>query len=672
MEEQSKRLLLAVGLAFVVMMGWTYLFPPEPPPEEVPSAEQSAGSEETPDKPALPKPTLNRADQTGDSAGDGTGAIGLAEAQPAQRGEEQLYEFRFDKFRAVFTSHGATLKSWELLGDKYRGGEGEDAKPLDLVPLKDESLLPFQLGFEGVDLLPAQTEWRVERQDETTIDFLWSYTAEQNGEEVVLFDIVKSYRLYPEQFLVELNVSVENRNASEQDLELVLSMFGYQDPNAASGGWFASIDLTWKGGCLIDEELETQTVEDLEEGAFFQKGDLAWTGLTHNYFLFAASPKNDTDARIGCRLSTVEGETGVMRADILFPAFRVRAGDPRMLRSVVAYIGPKYVDKLEAIPGVIAHNPHFEKSVDLGWFGFFAAPLLWLLRMFESLVGNWGVAIVLLTVLVKLTLLPFTTKSMRSMKQMSKLRPKIEALQKKYKDDRQRQQEEMMALYRTHGVNPVAGCLPMLLQMPIWFALYRMLMTAGELYHAPLVPGWIDDLTAVDPYYILPILLVVMMFLQAKLSPTQPDSPQQKMMMYGLPLSFGVFSFFLPSGLTLYILTNTFLTAVHHIWINHSDPVAKPVSEVKKSGEDAKPSAGKSKVKAASAKAAAAAAISEDDEDEADEGDSSADSEERDSAAGKPSGKGGKGGAGKSGKSGQGPRNQRNTSKKRGGKSRKR
>jgi YidC/Oxa1 family membrane protein insertase len=137
--------------------------------------------------------------------------------------------------------------------------------------------------------------------------------------------------------------------------------------------------------------------------------------------------------------------------------------------------------------------------------------------------------------------------------------------------DRQRLQAETMALYKTHNVNPIAGCLPILMQMPIWLALYRMLSSAGELYQQPFIPGWIDDLTAPDPYKILPIILMVTMFLQARLTPQTGTSGQQKMIMYGMPLMFGVMSFFFPAGLTLYIFTNTCLSALHSIWMNKYD-----------------------------------------------------------------------------------------------------
>jgi len=165
---------------------------------------------------------------------------------------------------------------------------------------------------------------------------------------------------------------------------------------------------------------------------------------------------------------------------------------------------------------------------------------------------------------------------MRSMQAMAELKPKIDELQKKYADDRQRMQSEMMGLYKTHGVNPLAGCLPILLQMPIWLALYKMLAAAGELYHAPFIAGWLNDLTATDPYHVLPIVLIAAQFGQAKLSPAAVDSAQQKMLIYGMPIMFGVMGFFFPSGLSVYILTNTLLSAAHTLYMRKTKKTPAP------------------------------------------------------------------------------------------------
>lgn len=567
MEDQGKRLLLAVVIAFGIMMAWSYLFPPETPPERDESGQTQTGDGK-PEQPALPKPTL----RAGETAPSGQpAAIG---APPATvRGPEQRETFEFPNLRAVFTSYGGTLASWELLGDKYKVKENGKTRQLDMVLTQGEAVLPFRIGFEGLELVPAESEWRSERKSDREITFTWSYETEQNGQRVVLFDIVKTYRLQPEDYLLELTVSVANRNASDQTLAMILSLFGYQDPAADTGSrWLGSADMSWKSACLVNDELELAGAPDLSETPRQSAGWVRWGGFAHSYFLVAAAPVLDEKAQLGCRMSLVRGLAGGMQVDIVFPEFKVSAGDPPMMQTVTAYLGPKHLAALEQLPHKIGRDPGFQDAVHVPWYAVLARPMLTLLQLFHGLAGSWGLAIVMLTLTVKLATLYWTTKSMRSMKQMAKLRPKVEALQKKYKDDRQKQQVEMMNLYKAHGVNPMAGCLPMLLQVPIWMSLYEMLRTAAELYHEPFIPGWIDDLTAADPYFIMPIVLIGMMFLQAKMSPTTVDSVQQKVMMYGLPLMFGTFSLFLPSGLTLYILTNTVLTLLHQLYLNRTDP----------------------------------------------------------------------------------------------------
>jgi YidC/Oxa1 family membrane protein insertase len=239
---------------------------------------------------------------------------------------------------------------------------------------------------------------------------------------------------------------------------------------------------------------------------------------------------------------------------------------------------------------------------------------------FYAFLQNWGLSIVLLTIVVKSLTIPFTTKSMRSMKAMAVLAPQMKALQEKYKHDKQRLQMETMALYKQHGANPLTGCLPLLLQMPIWLALYRMLSSTGELYNQAFISGWIDDLTAADPYYVLPIVLMVTMFLQARITPMGPATDptmkmQQRMMQWGMPLMFGIMSFFFPAGLTLYIFTNTILSALHSVYMNKFDKKSIELAAKIKAAQEAA-AAEKDKAAAAKAKPANAPAASDDDGDE--------------------------------------------------------
>jgi YidC/Oxa1 family membrane protein insertase len=343
------------------------------------------------------------------------------------------------------------------------------------------------------------------------------------------------------------------------------------------------------------EIVETEVTGVLEWPRF--EPAMQWTGFMHPYLLVGFAPRVGEGERVEKHTSAADGTTGVprgfMRTDMLFPATTFKHGDPAMTREVVAYLGPKNYDDLEKVDAAAGFTTGFNKVVDLGWFAFIGRPLLWLLQKFQEVVSNWGLAIILLTFLVKGLTLYWTTKSMRSMKAMAALAPQMKALQAKYADDKQRQQAETMALYKQHNVNPVAGCLPILLQMPIWIALYRMLSNAGELYQQPFLPGWIDDLTATDPLHILPAILFVTMFVQARLQPAAADSTQQKFLQYGMPIMFGVMAFGFPAGLTLYIFTNTVLSALHSIYMNKFDKKSLSIAAQLKKNQEAVASAAK-------------------------------------------------------------------------------
>lgn len=578
MEDQGKRLLLAVALAFVIMLVWQSLFSPdktEKAPEQTDStSEQSTDGQKKADDTDLATPDKPRTVELAEPDGATPTEAAAPVEEPNRCVEEDQADplvFDMHTFRAEFSRCGGTLKSWQLAGEKY---ELSDGGQMDLLPTgENPEQRSFAVRFEDVDWDPF-AYWKAERKSGTEIQFKWDYEVEgADGKRRTAFELTKIYRLYPDDFLVELSVQIANKAAKDERQSLVVSLFGYQDPSADTEGGWTSVDTAWRSSCYISDEESRSSVGSLQDGPRIREArNLKWGGFAHSYFLVALSPRNETGALYDCNSHGIptDGRPGVMRTDIGFPATPIQLGSWTETR-MVAYLGPKYLDKLESISEIVGYNTGFGEAIDLGWFSFLARPMLWLLQWFYSFLGNWGLAIICLTFLVKLLTLYWTTKSMRSMKKMAKLTPKVKELQEKYKDDKPRLQQETMNLYRSHNVNPVAGCLPILLQMPIWIALYRMLMYAAELYHAPLIEGWIDDLTATDPYYILPVALLIVMFVQAKLTPAASDSMQQKMMQYGMPIMFGVFSFFFPAGLTLYIFTNTCLTALHHLWMRHTD-----------------------------------------------------------------------------------------------------
>jgi len=225
-----------------------------------------------------------------------------------------------------------------------------------------------------------------------------------------------------------------------------------------------------------------------------------------------------------------------------------------------------------AAPGTtapVSAEVNLDKAVDVT-LALLARPILWLLQFFHRFAHNWGIAIVLLTIFIKLLTFYPTQKSLLSGKKMQKLAPKMAAIRKKYENDRQRQSVETMNLYKAHGVSPLGGCLPSLIQMPIWIALYSTLTYAVELYRAPFF-AHIHDLTAKDPYFITPLVMGGVMFAQMKMSPSGADPQQQAMMTIMMPVMFTAFSLFLPSGLALYMLTSYLIGIIQQLYVNHLD-----------------------------------------------------------------------------------------------------
>ncbi|MFM6929936.1 MAG: membrane protein insertase YidC [Bdellovibrio sp.] len=245
---------------------------------------------------------------------------------------------------------------------------------------------------------------------------------------------------------------------------------------------------------------------------------------------------------------------------------------PEMKFSELFYAGPKSIDILKAV------DPEFANLIDFGFFGMISRPLLYVMKAFHSWVGNWGIAIIMLTLMVRLVVLPFNLMSAKSMKAMQKVQPIIQGLREKYKDDAMRLNTEMMAVMKQNGANPMGGCLPMLIQIPIFFALYRVIGSSIELYNSPFM-FWITDLSAHDKFYVLPVLMSVFMFIQQKITPSTMDPTQAKIMLF-MPLVFSVFMLQLPSGLTLYMVVSTLFGIIQQYLImrdTHVKPAAKAV-----------------------------------------------------------------------------------------------
>jgi YidC/Oxa1 family membrane protein insertase len=534
MQDQGKRLILAVGLALGVLLLWQKLFP----------------AKEDPKPPG---------------SGSGSGSLVISNiSQPrslvgydgeAPTAEPKLITLKFPNFDASFSNIGGTLKSWHLADPRYIG----DATKGELVSGVGE----LEVGFtkDSTFKLPKHVAWTGTQLNDHQVEYKLSTDA---------LDITKTFEVVPDSYLVRMTLAVASKKDAKQSI--AITNYQYQDPKDAGGGSSRVQARVWNSSTLRDGTIVQSELKDIQEHPRFEQ-NITWTGFEHPYLLVGFSPRPVLNGG-SIDKHTYADDKGVMQTDLIYQSVELKPGAPAFTREIVSYLGPKYYDELGHADDAAGYTTGFRATIDLGWFGFLGKRLLWLLLKFQLFVGNWGVSIILLTVCVKLATLYWMTKSMRSMKAMAVLGPQIKELNKKYEGDKQRIQTETMALYKANGANPLSGCLPMFLQMPIWIALYRMLSNAGELYRQPFITGWISDLTAADPSHVLPVVLVVTMFAQARLTPQNPDPAQrtqQRIMQYGMPLLFGGMSWFFPAGLTLYIFTNTCLSALHSIYMNKFD-----------------------------------------------------------------------------------------------------
>jgi YidC/Oxa1 family membrane protein insertase len=281
-----------------------------------------------------------------------------------------------------------------------------------------------------------------------------------------------------------------------------------------------------------------------------------WGAYTSKYFLFAFMSDAFDNAQI------VKQDASAVTQ--LNGTLTVPAGESSSLSDAKLFVGPKYYNPLNA------YDIGIQKTIDYGIFFFLGIPMARLMNFFYSFVNNYGIAIIFLTIIVKLITLPLTLKSMKSMKAMSRMQPEVMALREKYKGDPQRMNAATMELYKKHGANPVSGCLPMLIQLPVFVALYNALLVSIELRGAPFF-GWITDLSLKDPYYITPIIMGASMFITQKMTPTTADPTQQKIMLI-MPIVFTFMFLNFPAGLVVYWLTNNILSIVQQFIINKQTP----------------------------------------------------------------------------------------------------
>lgn len=410
------------------------------------------------------------------------------------------------------------------------------------------------VGPQGIDVtsnnrpayqVSADSFTLAEGQDELRIPM----TYQANG-----IDYTKTFILKRGSYAVDVVFDVANNSGSEA----TLGMYAHLRQNLLDSGGNLAMP-TYRGGAYStsDVRYKKYSFDDMKDRNLSAPNDVTvnWVAMIQHYFASAWIPRDEPQAQLYSRVINNLGDMGIRT-----PNKTIANGDKAEFEATL-WVGPKLQDQMAATA------PNLDLVVDYGWLWFIAKPLHWLLSVIQTFVGNWGVAIICLTFIVRGAMYPLTKAQYTSMAKMRMLQPKLQAMRERIGDDRQRMSQEMMELYKKEKVNPLGGCLPILLQMPIFIALYWALMESVELRHSPFF-GWIHDLSAQDPYYILPLLMGASMFVIQKMSPTTITDPMQQKIMTFMPVMFTFFFLWFPSGLVLYWLVSNIVTLIQQTLIH--------------------------------------------------------------------------------------------------------
>jgi YidC/Oxa1 family membrane protein insertase len=527
---EKKSLLAVVLSAAVFIIYYGFIYKPPPPPAKAPLSSTGTTQPET-----LP------------SASGGPSAATPAKAAPSvAKRPNVLSEIETKLLRTEISSDNGLPQHWWLT--KYFIQPNNKGPNIDLLQeIEGQQGLGLLLYPGGSPLYP-----QYELGEKT--DHSVNYHAQLDT-----LALEQSLDFSPQAYSVEIKLSVENRSSSPQTLSPGLRLANVQTPPSQRGFLIFKEAPNFKTPfyMLANKVKRFPAVQKLGTRSE-EVGEIPWVGLSDRYFLRIILARN-----VSSQNRVAYGKEGdEIYAEFQYAPDTLAAGQKKDYQFTL-YLGPKEPDLLKGFG-----DAHLEKAIDYGWFSVVALPILYSLKLFESFLGNWGLSIIALTIVIKLLLQPLTRKSMKSMKAMQELQPQLQKIREKYADDRERLNLETMSLFKTHKVNPMGGCLPMVLQMPIYIALYKVLYNATDLYHAPFF-WFYHDLSAPDPYYVLPILLGIFMVLQQKMTPSTVDPSQARMMMF-MPLMFSAFMLFLPVGLVLYIFVNTLMTVAQQ-YMNQRD-----------------------------------------------------------------------------------------------------
>jgi YidC/Oxa1 family membrane protein insertase len=527
---EQQRVFLAVVACMAIFLGWqVFVVKPSPERPKPAASGQAARSATAPE-----------------SAKPGSAEV-LAPSVPLLGGASPVAHaertFRTKQLEGAWRNGDAALTRLNLLQYNERASGDTPAGPVSLVPP----------GQEG----QARIEWDLGGAPVPTLDFAGPDSTTWLGEGPHGLRLEVEAKPRADSYGVDYVLRAVNRGAAPlpagATVAMSLTPLGKQEKS-----FLAPPADQLHALCSVGGALERKEMKNVEKGPWTSGPGAAWAALDRQYFVAALVPN---EGSLG--VCTVRSTQDRLTVRFSFPTDTVAAGG-RWEKHFSLYLGPKRDDRLAAV------SPALTDVIDYNiWhipLGFLARPMVAFLNMLHGWTGSWGVSIMLLTLVVKTLLFPVLYKSTLSMRKMQLLKPELDRIKQQHENDRERQQLEQLKLFREKGVNPLGGCLPMLMQMPVWFALYRTLWSAVDLYQQPFL--WLPDLTAKEPFPVLALTLGLLTVIQQKLTPMATDSEQAKMMTYIMPVMLTVFMVALPSGLVLYILVNTVLTILQQLAIN--------------------------------------------------------------------------------------------------------
>ena len=550
------RAILAIVLAFFILLGYQYLF--VTPEQEQPIAEKTT---EAP-QPIAPAQEMRPAPAPAASVSPGQPAGFEQPAKfeepvnlPAQKGRDIFVDT--GKYQAVISETGGGVKSFKL--KNYRETAAPDAELKELVTTESYIDLPLYFTW-GVEPKRAQIPLFVADQQTIAVEAGESKTLTMTAQLSSGLQVTRRMTFSTDSYLIKMSVDIYNFSETPLQGSSYLSLTNLPFSSTAQRYLFSG-PVT-----LLDEKLHEIKPSELEKAEKILTGNITWAAYGGTYFMTGVIPENQSSQTL--KLSA-EGD---MINSLLISPEEIIPAAGRLQYNYQVYFGPKRITTLQE-----AGND-LDRIVNFGWFDKLAKPALFLLNFFYGYVGNYGIAIILVTILIKLLFWPIAQKGLKSMKNMQKIQPKMAKLKEKYKNDKERLNQEMMGLYKTYKVNPLGGCLPMVLQIPVFFALYKVLLQSIELRHAPFML-WITDLAAPDRLMIgidipylggIPVLTLLMggsMFVQQRMTPSPADATQAKIMMF-LPVIFTFMFLNFASGLVLYWLVNNLLSIGQQYLIN--------------------------------------------------------------------------------------------------------